>query len=484
MAVGLLLGCATTDLDARPWLEVRTEHFDVFSSLSQEDTLRLARDLEGFRASVEFALGASVPAAPVRVVVYAFDGPGFSRPYALRGQEGFFLPRLRGPVIVLRGGGGWRRDASVTLRHHLAHYLVRNRDGLSIPLWYDEGLAQLTSTVEVSDGAANVGVPRDDHVRLLRAKPRVPLMRALEATNLEGSGATDRDVFDATSWAFLHYLELGRRGRGQTRSRLDRYMALTEKGRSSEEAIEAAFGASASGLDKAIARYVRRDHFDEVAIRLPDAAAPGAARPASRAEVLTRLGWLSLALGRAEQARESFARAIREDAGTVRAQVGLGRAYGMEQRWDDAREPLATALRTGAGDALTQLDVAEFYRAQAAETRAPGARGPLLALARQHYRRSLAIDPSIPETHVGLARTHFLPGESPDEGRPHLSRAAELMPSSLLVELELARLHLASDRPISARRVALVVLSRSHSEVEKSAAQEILDEVTRRRGPR
>ncbi|MDJ0848793.1 MAG: tetratricopeptide repeat protein [Myxococcota bacterium] len=456
------------------------------SSLPAPDTFRLARDLEGFRATVEFALGETLPRAPVRTLVYAFDGRGFSRPYAVRGQPAFFLPRLRGPVIVLRGGGGWRIDATVTLRHHLAHYFVRNGKGLATPLWYDEGFAHFASTTEVLDGRANIGVPHDDHVRLLRGKPRVPVRRVLEASDETSWGGVDRKVFDATSWAFLHYLELGRPGRRRTLTKLDHYVALTRDGRSPDYALETAFGASAFDLDKAIARYVRRDDFDTLAIRLPDAAAGSAARPVPGAEVSTRLGWLALALGRPERAREDFTKAIREDPGAVRAQVGLGRAFGMEQRWEEARTPLAIALRTGSGDALTQLDVAEFYRARATQTADAQERGQLLALARQHYRQSLAIDASIPETHVGLARTHFLPGESPEAAWPELERAARLMPSSLLVELERARLHLAAGRPASARRVARVVLTRSHSTVETAAAQQILDELTtgERRGAR
>ena len=36
-------------------------------------------------------------------------------------------------------------------KHHLAHYFIRNRDGLATPLWYDEGFAHFLSTVEVME---------------------------------------------------------------------------------------------------------------------------------------------------------------------------------------------------------------------------------------------------------------------------------------------------------------------------------------------
>ena len=66
------------------------------------------------------------------------------------------------------------------------------------------------------------------------------------------------------------------------------------------------------------------------------------------------------------------------------------------------------------------------------------------------------------------------------ERAKHGREAARAERDFAKVELERARLHLAADRPGSARRVALVVLSRSHSKVETEAAQRILDELEAR----
>ena len=42
----LLVGCVTTRLHDRSWVEVQTTHYDIVSSLEEEDTTRLAQDIE------------------------------------------------------------------------------------------------------------------------------------------------------------------------------------------------------------------------------------------------------------------------------------------------------------------------------------------------------------------------------------------------------------------------------------------------------
>ena len=181
LVAALALGCATTPLDRRTWLAVETRHFSVRSALSPEETRQLARDLERFRATVAWSQGGRLAAPAARIQVRAFDGRTVVRPFDVRGQRGYFLPEGDGGLLVLRAGGGFRGDASPEVRHALAHWILRGAGGPSPPLWIDEGLAQLLSTVEVGDDAADVGVLREDHVRTIRNETWLPVDHLLEA---------------------------------------------------------------------------------------------------------------------------------------------------------------------------------------------------------------------------------------------------------------------------------------------------------------
>ena len=69
VALCFLLGCATKPLHELDWVEVRTPHFEIVSSLSDDETRELARDAELFHAATEFVMGTPLrpPAVPTQV---------------------------------------------------------------------------------------------------------------------------------------------------------------------------------------------------------------------------------------------------------------------------------------------------------------------------------------------------------------------------------------------------------------------------------
>ena len=185
LLLAAVFGCATQPLHRRTWLEVDTPHFEILSALGAEKTAQLARDLESFHSALEFVMAASGDPDFARTRVYAYDGRSIIRPFDVRGASGFFLPSLRGGVIVLRTGGGWREDATLKLRHEFAHWLFRQREGLGRPLWFDEGFALLASTVAVREGRVDFGRPRTDHIRILRDTLWIPTPQLVRIPSLE-----------------------------------------------------------------------------------------------------------------------------------------------------------------------------------------------------------------------------------------------------------------------------------------------------------
>jgi len=473
------LACVTTPLHERDWFEVRTPHFEIASSLSEKETLELARDVERFHSAIEFVMGTRLPAPAVPTRIYAFDGRGFARPFDVRGAPGYFLPSLRESAIVLRTGDGWRLDATERLRHEYVHYVLRNQGGFGLPLWFDEGAAEFLSTLAVKGDRVELGRFREDHVRLLRDQPWVPLIRILQATSLEEWGKRKRRVFQAESWAFVHYLNFGLEEPGRGREQLSRYLRSVADGAGHEQAIREAFGVDSSGLDRALQRSVRSDRFRSVSVRIgnPEAAEAPEMQPLAKDEVVTRLGGLSIALGRAEQAQRYFERAVAANPNNARAHAGLGSADGLRGRWDAADAHYRRALEIAPDDALVELDVGGAYDRKARETGDAETRARLAALARRHYARSWELDDSLPEPYARYGATFLLEGEEVERGLEPLERANRMLPSSVEVELLLARLHARLGRPRQARIQALAVFSRTHSAATRNAAQALVAEI-------
>ncbi|MGI9591394.1 MAG: tetratricopeptide repeat protein [Myxococcota bacterium] len=461
------LGCATTPLARRQWLAVETPHFEIRSALSPARTRELAVDLERFRSTVAWAQGGALAPAAARIEVHAFDGRTLIRPFDLRGLPSYFLPEGDGGIVVLRTGGGFRGDATLELRHELAHWVLRGAGGPSPPLWIDEGFAQLLSTIEVDDRGVEIGVLREDHVRLIRGETWLPVERLLEAN--PGDDWSDRRRFDAETWLLAHYLLLGQPSRTAVNQQLNRYLVLIGRGVAAGEAAATAFGGK---LDRPLLRYARRQRFDSLDVAIPAVESPEP-RPVPPGEALLGLGRLSLAIDRNEQAADYLEQALVVQPGEARAHAALGEAYTRLGRADAAREQLKLALGTGSGDPLVQRQAGAYYLGRAARTKESEKREELLRLARWHFEQSLALAPSA-SVQASLASTSLLDGKEGQRALEAARTARELQPASLELRLLQGQIELAAGNRGRARVLAREVWARAHGEAEREKAQALL----------
>lgn len=482
LAAACSIGCATTPLHQRAWFAVETRHFSIWSSLDRNATLELARDLERFRSVALYLEGPGASPPTSRTQVYAFDGRGFTRPFDVRGADGVFLPSLRGGVLVLRTGRGWRGDATTELRHEYAHFLFRNREGLDRPLWFDEGFAQLASTIDVDDDGVRVGRVRSDHLRALRNNLWLRGDRIVELQDLEGLEPRERTVFQAQAWGLVHLLLLGGEDPASARQASQRYFELVAEQGLDERALERAFDANGVELTRRLADAVRLGEFPSAEIRADVAAQTGTLelRPLPLDEVLTHLGWLSITYGRPDQAAEYFDMAVAANPRNARSHAGRGAVEKLRGEWEGAREHYAAALAEGADDAVVQLEVGGYFHARASRAQDAAVREQLVRQAREHYRRSIALDGSIAEPYAVLGATYLLPGQRAAEGLAALDRAGELLPSSLEIELLRASAMARAGQPLAARRRASNVIARTHSQDLADAASTLVEEIDRR----
>jgi tetratricopeptide (TPR) repeat protein len=481
LAAALALGCATASLHHRSWLEVRTPNFEIVSSLGEEATIELARDLEAFHAGVEYALdlpkSKSATRDPTRV--YAFDGRSLLRPFAVRGARSHLLPSPHRRVVVLRTGGGVRDDATRLLRERYARHLLRSRTERLRPLWYAEGLGQFASTIELHRDSVRIGGGVDEHVRLLRDWSLSSIASTLRANDLEGWTSRDRERFVAESWALVHYLKLGVERQPNQPPPLVRYIEALDAGASQVEAARRAFDASDTELAEMLNEYVRRDRLPRIAVRPgnPLGAGDPSPTPLSRDRALVELAELALASGRAKRARDYFEMARAANPNNARAHAGLGNVEKREARWSEALPHYREALEIAPDDASVQHDVGGYYHAMAGHTDDASERARHLESARRHYRRGLEIDQTRADTRARMGETFLLEGEDPALGLAWVESAQKLRPDSLEIALLHARLQQKLGQREAALETTIAVLNRTHSRDTANAARALRAEI-------
>jgi len=472
-----LAGCITTPLQNRDWLAVRTAHYDIWSSLGEDETARLAIEIERFRAAAEFIWGRAIPAAPVRTRIYAFDDRGIARPFAFRSQRSYLLPRQRGDVIVLRTGDGWEGDARTPLKLEYARRLFWNASPDALPPWFEEGLPQLASTLEIRGEGATVGALRQDHVHTLRESQWIPFDRLLAASDLIHWSSLERALFEAEAWALCHYLVFSEERRAGAAGALAEFRARLERGIPAAEAARTALGVN---LQQAVWTHITARELDSLSVRIRSGRTPPVARAVSRQEILEELGWLSLAIGEPDQARRYLESALALNADSARALAGLADALASTGDLSSADARYRKAQALDPDDPFLQLGWANALLARAAGTDDPAERARLASQARDHYRRSLDLPGDLPEAHAGLAATYLLDGEDAALGRAHVHTALALLPGDAAIRFVGARLALAVGNRGEARSEATQLLTRARSESDLEAARSLLERIDAR----
>jgi tetratricopeptide (TPR) repeat protein len=369
------------------WKLTRTDHFELYSEAGDDVTRPLLVWFEQLRAFFEEQPLVKVGALPpVRLIVFASENA--YEPYRLRAtSDAYYTGGTAGHYIAMYAGKAEFRIAA----HEFAHFAL-NASGLRLPPWLNEGLAELFSTLRVSENACELGGDLPVHSSILRRRTWMPLAELL-AMPAESPVRQDRQgaaLFYAETWALAEMLALSPEYGG----RLPQLFVAAADGRTGAEALQAVYGKSPDAIEGDLRAWVQ--HGAAKPIRLPGVAAQPSAvqvsdvdgfaaqsiladllvmsgeldraaalyrdlarqRPGS-ADVSAALGAIALRKGDAAGAREFWKRAIdqgvtdaqlcfryailADNAGLMSDQIrpALERAVTLRPEFDDARYKLA-----------------------------------------------------------------------------------------------------------------------------------------------
>jgi tetratricopeptide (TPR) repeat protein len=464
---------ADADVDPqRKWLEIKTPNFTVVGDAGARQLRQVAARMEQLHAVLTTITERTGTRAPDTTVIVFGDRRSY-RPFQplYQGKPvdvgGYFLPGAMNYITMVAEDGV---DYRSVVYHEYVHLVTRASAG-SLPLWMSEGLAEFYSTFDMAnERTARLGGILQEHIWRLQ-REFLPLA-VLGGIDRESPYYNERDkssVFYAQSWAFVHFLRVGREQKYAMKA--GSFYEAVAGGMDFETACVTKLGVTPATLEEELREHLHSPVFFRVVVELNESVEriprieP---TPVPEAAAHATLGHLLAMLDRTDEAREHFQHAVGVDAGQPLALALLADLSAEAGSGDQAVELARRAERANGHTYLTQ-----YYRAVALERVAGGTAAHQAAI-EDALRKSIDLNPSFAEAHSRLSQRLAQTPDARDEARRLQTRAIELAPDRDDYRLGLARILLLQRDTKAARNVLGPLVARGRTPEIRKVAREFL----------
>jgi tetratricopeptide (TPR) repeat protein len=471
--IGVVLAIAVGSAGAdERWTEVRSPNFHVVGNAGGHAARRTAGRLEGFRSAVAQVLPGQ-PLADSGTTVVLFKDAASFRP---------LLPLYQGKRVKLGGmfvSGPDRSymaldidagdDALRTVFHEYTHALT-SRLPFRLPVWVNEGIAEVYSTADVRQGKVALGKPIASHVLLLRQRPTLPLETLFEV-DYDSPHYNEQDklgIFYAQSWALVHYLLMQESNRNRS---LRAFIDAVAGGATGTEACRKAFGVEPAVLSKELSAYLRGWRFTYRTAPVRELSPSELVETTLAAhEGPFYLGDILVHQGRLEEARPFLEKAIALQPGFGPAHRSLGLGYLQAEDHANATRWLDAAIERDPADGHARL-----YRVRARMLAAGGSFGPAAAAAvHDDARRAARALPASAEASQLLVYVESVLDRRDDDAIRAVRDALRLSPERHELWSRLVHVLLARGETVEAQTAAGRLRARASTPEEKERANALL----------
>ena len=234
------------------WLRLKSANFELITT-SGESQGREA--LQHFEQVADFFKQlnqtASASPIPIRIILFA-DAKQFA-PYRYNNAAAaFFRIAPDADYIVLSGAS---KELYTIALHEYVHLLIR-RSRRTLPLWLEEGFADLFSTLKPVGNQTQIGAAPPGRTQRLIIGQLLPLRVLISAdrNSPHYNEASRMGLFYSEAWALTHMLRLS----NAFRPKFETFFNLVLAGHSTEDALEKAYGRSLGEVEGYLMAYLAR----------------------------------------------------------------------------------------------------------------------------------------------------------------------------------------------------------------------------------
>lgn len=260
---------------AAPWIEVRSDHFTMVTDAGDKEARRLLDQFERMRWVFQalFPKANIDPVSPI-VVIAVRDQKEFQQleptAYLAKGMlqlAGYFLKAPDKNYILVRLDVEGEHPYSIVY-HEYTHLELGTEN---MPLWLNEGLAQVFENTEFRNKDVLVGEPSQNNLQFLQKTPFIPLdtLFHVDAESPYYHEEQKGSIFYPESWALTHLLLTS--DWNQKTDRIAAYMRLMDQHVDPATAAQQTFG-DLKKLQAALSSYTNRMSY--TVLKIDSAAAP------------------------------------------------------------------------------------------------------------------------------------------------------------------------------------------------------------------
>ena len=258
-------------IEASRWVGYSTPHFELYTTNDEAtayDAIQSFEVLHDFFRQLGLPNGAldTTPQLKVRVIAFR-SAREFNVHRVSQADACAYYQRTRsGDYIVMQD---LAPDHYQVGAHEYAHFLFRGT-GLKLPLWLNEGLAELYSSIESRNGQVLLGLPPYGRLHSLRTQSWITL-KTLFTTDPSSPYYTQADkmaIFYAESWALTHMLAM----RAEYAPQFPRLLLLISSGTPVMDAIQTLYGKNPDQLLADLNDYLQQGRLPVRTVNLSAAA--------------------------------------------------------------------------------------------------------------------------------------------------------------------------------------------------------------------
>jgi tetratricopeptide (TPR) repeat protein len=340
------------------WVRVQSNDIEVLSNAGAGTAREALRRFEQIQHVFQSRTQQrNITALPVRIVVFRSEDD--FRPFQVSDSAaGYYQPGNERDYIVMQVSGP---DLYRVVYHEYSHLLMRHA-GYRIPVWLNEGTAELFSTIAFDKSEVRIGDLIQSHILTLQDQMMldVATLLGVDHSSPYYNERGKSGIFYAQSWALVHMLNFS----PEYQPGLANFIGMVLTGEDQTRAFHQAFGKTLANVRSDLSAYIRRDRFVGVRMRVPrlQPVAKTLADTLGDHEAELTLADLFLAIGNLDEAEQIYAKAAAEQPRSPDVQEALGYLALRRNQDELARRYYERAFEFGSRSGRLRYDYATLLR--------------------------------------------------------------------------------------------------------------------------